>query len=100
MNNEPTDDTRGDEQEVAAETILESAAIALDGDGTPDAVMIQATTAIDLDGDGTPDAVHVVEAIGIDDNEDGEISDDEIEVAETVFVREDLMTEDDSDSGA
>jgi len=100
MNNEPTDDTTGDEQEATAEMIVDSAALDLDGDGTPDAVVVQSATAIDLDGDGTPDAVHLVEAIGVDSNQDGEISDDEIEVTETILVREDLVTDDDPESEA
>ena len=45
-------------------------------------------TGVDVDGDGVPDAVAVVEAIGVDADGDGVIDDDEIEVSETVLVRD------------
>ena len=44
---------------------------------------------MDVDGDGVPDVVEVVEAVGVDVDGDGVIDDDEIEVSETVYVRDD-----------
>ena len=59
------------------------------GEGVPDVVVSTSTVAVDVDGDGVPDAVSVVEAIGVDVDGDGEISADELEVTETVAVRDD-----------
>lgn len=85
--NEPTaDDEAG---EGTAEVSIEVTEIDVDGDGVPDIIDVVTTTVIDVDGDGVPDIVDVVEAIGVDVDGDGVISDDEIEVTETIIVRED-----------
>jgi hypothetical protein len=65
------------------------AAADVDGDGVADAIVMTRTTAVDVDGDGVPDIVEVVEAVAADIDGDGEISDDEIAVSETVYVRDD-----------
>ena len=61
----------------------------VDGDGVPDLVTSTTITSVDVDGDGVADAVVVVEAVGVDANGDGVITEDEIEITETVLVRDD-----------
>ena len=82
-----------DEVGGSAEVTIEGNEYDVDGDGVADVTEVITTTAIDVDGDGVVDAVRVTQAIGADLDGDGEISDDEIAVDDTVYVRDDLVDE-------
>jgi len=75
--------------DVISETV--TTLIDLDGDGVVDVVDVTTTTGYDLDGDGVPDVIESASITGADLDGDGEISEDEIEIEETVAVREDLV---------
>lgn len=65
--------------------------IDVDGDGVADVVRQTTTTMIDVDGDGVPDVIEQITVTGVDADGDGEFSDDEIEIDETLAVRDDLV---------
>src|SRR3954447_20424788 len=88
----------GTGSEGTVDVTVETAGIVTE-DGV-EAVVMRTTAAIDVDGDGIVDAVDVIEAIGIDANHDGEISEDEVTVSETVYVRDDLIEGGDADPDA
>ena len=71
-------------------------AIDVDGDGMADIVQQTTTTAIDVDSDGMADIIDETTVTAVDADGDGEFSDDEIEVEETLAVRDDLV--DDTDA--
>lgn len=75
--------------DVISETV--TTLIDVDGDGVVDVVDVTTTTGYDLDGDGVPDVVESTSVTGVDLDGDGEISDDEIEIEETIAAREDLL---------
>ena len=60
----------------------------VDGDGVTDILEMVTTTAIDADGDGVVDLIDVLTAVGVDVNADGVLDDDEIEVTETIYVKD------------
>lgn len=81
-------DVDGDgEADLLEETIV--TAFDVDGDGVVDVVTMTSRAGVDLDGDGVPDVVAVVDAVGVDADDDGTIAENEIEVSQTVFVRDD-----------
>lgn len=87
-------------EEGSVEITVDYVETDVDGDGVPDVVGMVTTTAIDLDGDGVPDVVEVVEAIGVDADGDGEISEDEIEVTETLYVSDEVAAALEEEAGA
>jgi hypothetical protein len=85
-------DVDGDgEIDIVSETT--TVAIDVDGDGVVDIIEQTTTTAYDVDGDGEPDVVETTTITGIDVDGDGVIDEDEIEIEETVAVRDDLIEE-------
>lgn len=86
------DEQANDEIEIAETTTTEL--IDVDGDGAPDVVQQTTTTAIDVDGDGVPDILEQSTATAADLDGDGTISEDEVEIEETVAVRADLLEDD------
>jgi len=75
--------------DVISETV--TTLIDVDGDGVVDLVDVTTTTGYDLDGDGVPDVIESTSVTGADLDGDGEISEGEIEIEETVAVRDDLV---------
>ena len=75
--------------DVITETV--TTLVDVDGDGVVDLVDVTTTTGYDLDGDGVPDVIESASVTGADLDGDGEISEDEIEIEETVAVRDDLV---------
>jgi hypothetical protein len=67
--------------------------IDVDGDGVVDVIQQTTVTAVDVDGDGVADIIDETTVTGVDVDGDGEFSDDEIEVEETIAVRDDLLDE-------
>jgi hypothetical protein len=67
--------------------------IVVDGDGVADVVQQTTTTAYDVDGDGEADIIESTTVTGVDVDGDGEFSEDEVEIDETIAVREELIDE-------